>query len=116
MKTEYLLNQLINAVMDKDLSAAAHLITQGVNVNGYLDNAQMTPLHIAVLHKDVRLAKLLLLAGASTDSLTYPDRETPLDIAVSLEHIDMITLLMNWMRKKHLDLEDLIYLSKEERN
>lgn len=93
---QYLLEQLIDAVMAGEVRQVHTLLDLGVNPNGYLDHAQMTPLHFAASHNQVQAARLLLFAGADPYARTYPEGETPKDNADTLGHQAFSDLLAQW--------------------
>jgi ankyrin repeat protein len=83
---QYLLEQLIDAVLNNNLKDLHYFLNLGVNPNGYLDHAQMTPLHFAASNGHDQAARLLLFNGADPGARTFPELETPRHIADQLGH------------------------------
>lgn len=85
--------ELLEAVIDEDLSLVEKLLAQGANPNAHIDDDKISPLHFAAQYNALAIAELLIYAGADLNAKTYPDGYTPIDIARLHGHEDMMELL-----------------------
>lgn len=102
MKSQDLLEELIEAVRDNFASETYRIILNGAHVNGALDYVNLTPLHHAATHNAVNSAKILLWWGADPYIETNPSslnqgNQTPLDIAREVKSKEIIKLLENFV-------------------
>ena len=82
------------AVLDLEQLNAA-LFDQGLIVLDYLDQLNISSLHIAMQRRAPNLARLLLQKGANPN-LKDDDGDTPLHIAVKYRIEAMVKLLLHW--------------------
>ncbi len=85
--------ELLEAVIDENLSRVEELLSQGANPNIYLDEDKVRPLHFAAQYNAMAIAELLIFAGADVHAKTDPDGYTPIDIARLHGHDEMVELL-----------------------
>lgn len=100
MKTPHLieLENLIDAIITKNIKRVAYLLQKGIDPNGYLDSAKLQPLHFAAQSNFLEAAELLITAGADPNARTEPDHETPLDMAKLHSSQKLIDLLLRYVR------------------
>lgn len=84
-------SQLLQAVMEGDLSAARSAIEAGANVN-VTDVTHATPLHWAVALAQVELVRLLIEKGANILAKNFGE-QTPLDLAQQSGHDEVAAIL-----------------------
>ncbi len=84
---------LIDAVVRNDTAAAAQLLNDGADPDGY-DGNRNTPLIFAARDGQLKVAKLLIDAGASPGWVDG-EQATPLILAAFRDHIDMVRLLLS---------------------
>ena len=93
-----LIEQLIDNIIDNDIRSCAKLLDSGVDPNGTLDSAGLTPLHFAAQNNRAEIITLLIKAGGNVCAKTHPDQESPLDIAKlhanwpAVDALNLITL------------------------
>lgn len=87
------IEQLIEAVVDNNLTLIKDLLQKGVDPNDYIDDAKLRPLHFAAQNNSLEAAKLLITAGADVNACTEPDGETALDIAKLYGHKKFVDFL-----------------------
>ncbi|KAJ7929761.1 ankyrin repeat-containing domain protein [Mycena leptocephala] len=79
-----------------NIESARLLLAAGANPGAMWDQNEYQPLHLAAQNKDLEMMRLLLDHGAPIDSVYGSDgcSESALHYACSIEHLDMITFLL----------------------
>ncbi len=85
---------LIDAVLNNDVSRVQRLLEEGADPNQTDDDASVTPLHYAAQYNTLEIAKLLIAAGADLLAET-DDEQTPMQIAKLYGHVEMVELFSN---------------------
>lgn len=89
--------QLLQAVMEGDISAARSAIEAGANVNAR-DANQATPLHWAATIAQIELVRLLIEKGADILA-TNNSQQTPLELAQKGGHHDVAAIITEGARQ-----------------
>jgi ankyrin repeat protein len=92
MKKPHTFTTLIAAIMANNGPALQQILLDGVDPNGYEDEAMVTPLHFAAQYNAQACAEVLLFAGADVTAETQ-DGLTPIDVALLHEYEEMAELL-----------------------
>eukprot|EP01006_Ploeotia_vitrea_P031166 TRINITY_DN63456_c0_g1_i1.p1 TRINITY_DN63456_c0_g1~~TRINITY_DN63456_c0_g1_i1.p1 ORF type:complete len:780 (-),score=84.61 TRINITY_DN63456_c0_g1_i1:1517-3856(-) len=85
------------AVRTSNLEQLRHCTNQGADIDMFLDEQGLAPLHYACLRKDLEMAKLLLELGAHVEVKACPSNETPLHISCrdTVQHLEAVELLLS---------------------
>jgi ankyrin repeat protein len=89
---------LVEAICSKNTYAVALLLSSGVDPNGVIDDAALTPLHFAVIHDSMESIWLLLAARA--DMLKENDEgESAFSKAIELCQYDAVQIFIYHLQK-----------------
>lgn len=92
--------ELIEAIINNDVTRVKELLAAGTNPNVTLDKALITPLHFAAQRNCLDVVPALVAAGADLNARIIPDNLTPLDVARMHEHHEMVSLLTFYAKAK----------------
>lgn len=78
-----------------NIQFAAHLISEGAQLDARTPNGGVTPLHIAAMNSHYLVASMLTSAGANVELKTYKDGLAALHIAADRPHYLLVATLIN---------------------
>lgn len=90
---------LIDAVINNDVTMVKKLLSEGANPNMLLDHARITPLHFAAQNNSLDVVPILMQAGADPHAQVNPEGYTPLHLAKLFKHREMIAMLHFYSRR-----------------